>query len=158
MNLTGFIILNVINVIIQTIKSIATIKGGKITASIANALAYGFYTYIVIYMCDESLDNWKKALIIGLSNLVGVYFVKLFEEKKQKDKLWLVQATCKSLNTDNMSKDLEEAKIPYNYTYVNNNYTMFNCYCNTQKDSKKAKEILDKYKAKYFASESKTLI
>jgi uncharacterized protein YebE (UPF0316 family) len=155
--LVSFIILNIVNVIIQTIKAITTVKSGKITAAVSNAIAYGFYTYVVIYMmCD--LPNWSKALIIGLCNLVGVYLVKLFEEKKQKDKLWLVQATCKKPDTAYMSGDLTEAGIPHNYIYVNGGYTVFNCYCNTQKDSHKAKEVLDKYNAKYFASESKTLI
>ena len=40
-----FIVMNILNVIIQTIKSIATIKCGKTVAALVNALAYGLYTY-----------------------------------------------------------------------------------------------------------------
>ena len=43
-----FIILNIINVVVQTAKSIITIKSGKIVASIVNAVAYGFYTVVLI--------------------------------------------------------------------------------------------------------------
>ena len=46
--LATFIILNVVNVLIQTVKSICTVKCGKVVASIVNALAYGLYTYVVI--------------------------------------------------------------------------------------------------------------
>lgn len=40
-----FIVMNVLNVVIQTVKSIATIKCGKTVAAIVNAFAYGLYTY-----------------------------------------------------------------------------------------------------------------
>ena len=36
-----FIVMNVLNVIIQTVKSICTIKCGKAVAAIVNAAAYG---------------------------------------------------------------------------------------------------------------------
>ena len=87
-----FILLNIVNVIIQTVKSLATIKCGKTMASIINALAYGLYTVVVVYtMCD--LPLWSKAVIVGLCNLVGVYVVKLIEEKSRKDKLWKGECT-----------------------------------------------------------------
>jgi hypothetical protein len=90
--LTIFIVLNIINVIIQTVKSIATVKCGKVSASIINAVAYGLYTVVTVYMlCELSLG--LKALIVALANLVGVYVVKLIEEKGRKDKLWKVEAT-----------------------------------------------------------------
>ena len=41
-----FILANTLNVIIQTVKSLCTIKCGKFVAALINALAYGFYTYI----------------------------------------------------------------------------------------------------------------
>ena len=85
--LIQFIILNIANVIIQTIKSIATIKCGKGVAALANAIAYGLYTIVVIYMVCE-LPLWQKVLIVGGANLVGVYIVKALEEKGKKSKLW----------------------------------------------------------------------
>ena len=45
----SYVLFNVLNVIIQTIKSIVTIKCNKYIASIVNAVAYGLYTYIIIY-------------------------------------------------------------------------------------------------------------
>ena len=51
--LTLFIILNIVNVIIQTVKSIATIKCGKYMAAFVNAVAYGLYTVVVILRRDR---------------------------------------------------------------------------------------------------------
>ena len=79
-----FIILNILNVIIQTVKSIATVKCGKAVAAITNAVAYGLYTVVVVYtMCDLPLTY--KAIIVAVCNLIGVYVVKYFEEKSQKE-------------------------------------------------------------------------
>ena len=155
-----FIILNIINVIAQTVKSIVTIKCEKTIASIVNAVAYGFYTVIVVYIADEGLPLLIKAIVIGAVNLVGVYIVKLFEEKMRKDKLWKVEATITnqgiSAENDDCLIELKNANIPMNYIDINK-YILVNCYCATQVESKVVKEILNKYNAKYFVSETKTL-
>ena len=67
-----FIILNIANVIIQTVKSLATVKCSKGVAAVVNAVAYGLYTIVTVYMlCD--LELYLKASIVALCNLVGVY-------------------------------------------------------------------------------------
>ena len=151
-----FIILNILNVIIQTVKSIATIKCGKGAAALVNAVAYGLYTVVTVYMMCE-LDLWLKALIVALANLVGVYVVKYFEEKARKDKLWKVEATVLRGWTKELHRALVVAEIPHNYLENVGKYTLFNIFCETQAQSTKAKHILDSFEAKYFVSESKNL-
>ena len=154
--LITFIIFNVINVIIQTIKSIATIKCGKTVAALVNAIAYGLYTYIVVLtMCE--IDLWLKCLIVAAANFVGVYVVKMVEEKSRKDKLWEVRATVYYVYTELLHNDLDKNNIPHNYIENVSKYTVFNIYCATQKESRLVKGLLDYHKAKYFVSESKTL-
>ena len=154
-----FIVMNIINVVIQTIKSIATIKCGKTAAAIVNAVAYGLYTYIVVLtMCD--LPLLAKCLIVAGANFVGVYVVKLFEEKARKDKLWKVEATVQNLIyfTGYIKTECEKNKIPYSILSVENvDYVVFNFYCATQEKSRIVKQICDGCNAKYFVSESKTL-
>ena len=154
--LITFIILNILNVIIQTVKSIATIKCGKGAAALVNAVAYGLYTVVTVYMMCE-LDLWLKALIVALANLVGVYVVKYFEEKARKDKLWKVEATVLRGWTKELHRALVVAEIPHNYLENVGKYTLFNIFCETQAQSTKAKHILDSFEAKYFVSESKNL-
>ena len=152
-----FIILNVVNVIIQTIKSIATIKCGAWSAAVINAVAYALYTVVVIFMSAEGLGIIWKAIIIGLANLIGVYVVKVIEKNRTKDKLWKVEATVYRGYTTQLHQALVHAEIPHNYLENVGKYTLFNVYCETQSDTAKAKNILDKFEAKYFASESKPL-
>ena len=151
-----FIGLNIANVIIQTVKSIATVKCGKGVAAIVNAVAYGLYTVVTVYLlCELSLG--LKALIVALCNLVGVYVVKWCEEKARKDKLWKIEATVFEPYTKNLHLDLTAEEIPCNYIPKIGKWSVFNIYCDTQEKSKKVKVLLDKYEAKYFVSETKTL-
>lgn len=152
-----FIVLTIVNTIIQTVKSIATVKCGKTAAALINAFAYGLYTYVIIFTSAEGLNIHTKAIITALANLVGVFVVKLIEEKSRKDKLWKVEAT---VNTMDEAKEivalLTDYNIPHNYIDINR-YVLINCYCATQKQSLAVKEVLNTYHAKYFVSESKTL-
>ena len=154
--LAVFVLLNIVNVIIQTIKSLCTVKAGKTVAALVNAVAYGFYTIVVIYMvCD--LDLWVKVAVVGGANLVGVFIVKWVEEVSRKDRLWKVEMTVPTAIADKMVTDLESFKIPHNYIPNVGKYTIFNCYCATQKESAFVKDIAERNKAKFFVTESKSL-
>lgn len=149
-----FIGLNVANVIIQTIKSIATIKCKPVSAAIINAVAYGLYTVVLVYMvCD--LPLWAKVAVVGGANLIGVYLVKIFEEKGRKDKLWKVEVTVPTCSAEQVHEELLE--IPHSYIEFSPKHTLFNFYCATQADSKRVKDIVNQYGAKYFVAESKIL-
>ena len=152
-----FIVMNIVNVVIQTIKSIATIKCGKTAAALINALAYGLYTYIIVLTnCD--LPMLAKCLIVAGANFVGVYVVKYFEAKARKDKLWKVEATFahKENFIHNLDVWAKVNHIAYNYIDIEKYYVV-NFYCPTQNESAIVKEFVDKFNGKYFASESKTL-
>ena len=151
-----FLALNVVNVIIQTVKSIVTINGSKMSAAVINAATFFIYTFCVVYMNADGLGLFWKALIIGVINFVGVYVVKLIEEKSRKDKLWKVEATVSREVALDLVRKLKANDLPYNYVDIDK-YYLFNVYCATQKQSAKVKEVLDSYNAKYFVSESKTL-
>ena len=150
-----FIVLTILNVVIQTIKSIATIKCGKVVASLVNAVAYGLYTIVTVYLMCE-LDLYLKAGIVALCNLVGVYVVKLIEEKARKDKLWKVEMTLPHEHAEKVHTMLQLVNIPHNYIDIEK-YVLFNCYCATQAESARVKTIANDFEAKYFVSESKTL-
>ena len=156
--LAVFIVLNIVNVVIQTAKSIITINGTKWSASIVNAVAYGLYTIVVVFMTAEGLGLFWKAIIIGLANLVGVYVVKVIEEKGRKDKLWKIEATfIHDADLLNVLKVWAGTNgISYNYIDIEKYYVV-NFYAPTQKDSAVIKNFVNLYNGKYFVSESKTL-
>lgn len=154
-----FVVMNIVNVVLQTIKSIATIKCGKFMAGLINAVAYGLYTYIVVLtMCD--LPLLAKCFIVAGCNFVGVYVVKLIEEKARKNKVWKVECTIPANQVERLKFTLHQYAddIPYNYIDIQK-YYIFNFYCATRTQSTTVKTLLEQcnFKVKYFVSESKTL-
>lgn len=147
-----FIGLNIANVIIQTVKSIATLKCGPGVAAVVNAIAFGLYTIVTVYMlCDLSL--WLKALIVAMCNLVGVYVVKWCEVKARKDKLWKIEATFDKEYLDTIHRSVA---IPHSYIDIGS-HVIFNFYAENQRQSALVRDVVKKYHGKYFVSESKTL-
>lgn len=152
-----FIVLSVVNVILQTFKSLATVKCGKVGAALVNATAYGLYTVVLVYT-NADFPLWEKVLVTAVCNLVGVYIVKAIEEKARKDKLWKVETTVNSDDTFKVRLALRDAGLSYSVISTNTkDRSVFNIYCPTKKESEKVKEILGNFDAKYFVSESKSL-
>lgn len=152
-----FITLNALNVVIQTVKSLCTVKCGKTIAAIVNALAYGLYTVVLVYMqCDLSII--AKALIVGSCNLVGVYIVKVVEEKIQKAKLWKIELTIENDNQKliQLIGNLDGMDIPFNYSTTDNNkWVVFNIFCYSKEQSRRLKKIIEPLNVKYFVTENK---
>lgn len=150
-----FIGLNIVNVVLQTFRSLVTLKCGKWAAAFGNALAYGVYTVVLVYMVCE-LPLWQKVIVVALCNLIGVFIVKLAEEKMRKDRLWKIEFTVNEMDTPGADLLLDQESIPHNYIKIGK-HTIFNAYCATQKESHIVKDIIKEYDGKYFASEAKIL-
>lgn len=150
-----FALCTAVNVILSTIKSILTVKGGKLSASLINAITYGFYSYVIVLTSADGMPIWLKMAITAVCNFVGVYLVKLIEEKARKDKLWKVELTVPTKYTNTIDFDLHD--VPHSYIELSDKHTLFNFYCATQKESAKVKAIANQYEAKYFVAESKNL-
>lgn len=150
-----FIICTLANVVISTIKSVMTIKGGKVSAALWNALSFGLYTYIVVLTATAPVSTLWKVIITAACNLVGVFCVKLVEEKMRKDRLWKVDMTIvdNGFTAAAMHGALNEANIPNHY-FSAGKHAVFSCFCNTQADTTKALDIGKIYNAKTFASET----
>ena len=150
-----FAVCTAINVILSTVKSILTVKGSPLMAATANAITYGFYTYLIILTSGDGISTLTKMIITAVCNFIGVYLVKMFENKARKDRLWEVRATIPAKYTAAVHLDLKN--IPHNYIENVGKYTVFNIYCATQKESMTVKNMLNQYGAKYFVSEGKEL-
>lgn len=152
-----FIIANLINVIIQTVKSLVTIKCNKYVAAFVNAVAYGFYTWIVVLMTGD-LPLLEKCLIVGAVNLVGVFAVKLVEEQKTKIKMWRIEATIKRIHQQALSDELTKINVGFSILYIRNSErVVILIYSPSKESSHKIKTILMKYDARYFVTEDKEL-
>jgi uncharacterized protein YebE (UPF0316 family) len=150
-----FIALSIVNVIFSTIRSITTIKSGKTVASIISGGYFAFYNIMLIYTVAD-FPMWQKCLITFACNVIGVWVVKLVEEKMRKDKLWKVECTIPSEQLPQMLEDCEYYELSFNYIDIEK-YAILNFYCPTQKESANVKKLLKSYDAKYFVSETKAL-
>lgn len=156
MFLITFIILSIINVTFSTVRTLLTIKGGKLIASLMNGGYFAFYNIMLIYTVAD-FPLWQKCTITFICNVIGVFSVKLLEESLQKDKLWKIETTIPKRYQDDLCEMLSDVKISYNYIEGIGKYTIFNIFCDTKEKSAAVKEILKVYRAKYFVGESKIL-
>ena len=152
-----FIIATIVNVTLSTIRALCTIKGGKWLSATTNAVCYGFYPLIVMLTAKGTVDILINMLITAVVNFVCVWIIKLIEEKARKDKMWKVEIAVPNEYVEIMHKDLNWSGVEHNYTQVGS-WTMFNCYCMTQLQTKHAVEYAKAYKGKYSAYESKMSI
>ena len=148
-----FIVCTFANVVISTIKSVMTIKGGKVNAAIWNALGYGLYAYIVVMTANAPISTLGKVLITVGCNLIGVYGVKLVEEKLRKDKMWRIEMTVRDYNAIHLHDALTAAHISNHYVNAGT-HTVFTCYCENKEATETALECGKLYNAKCFANET----
>lgn len=151
-----FIICTAVNVILSTIKSITTIKGGKFMAALMNALTYGFYSWVIILTTIDNLSTVDKMLITAACNFIGVYLVKFIEEKTRKEQLWKIEATVPFEEMHSLTNESKEQKLVFNYTPIGK-YTIFNFYSYSRRESEEVAKLLQRHNAKYFVSEAKTM-
>jgi uncharacterized protein YebE (UPF0316 family) len=150
-----FFILQLINVILNTIKSIVTIKGKPSQGAIINAITYGFYAIIVKQLA--TLDLGVTVVITAITNYIGVYFSMWLMNKLKKDSLWIINITTKDTK---VITQLEKYNLPYtvsNVAFRNKKYYAINIFANTQKESSIIRNILDTNKIKYNVIDSKKL-
>ncbi len=146
-----FAIATIVNVTLSTIRSICTIKCGKWLSAITNAVCYGFYPLIVMLTAKDTVSIWVNMAITAIANFICVWLIKLVEEKARKDKLWRIDLAVPAEETAFIHRKL--SNIPHNYTECGK-WTMFNCYCATQKQSAEVKTLAIAIGGKYSAYES----
>lgn len=151
-----FAFATIINVLLSTVRSIFTIKGTPLTASVANGVCYGFYTWVIV-LTGGSIPLLYKIGITAIANFVGVFVVKTIEKKMTPDKLWKVDFTIHKDHFQIIEDTLKELDIPYYYNEYGK-HTMFSTFCQTQSDTEKVANLVKIYNGKYFISENKGLL
>ena len=93
-SITAFFILQLLNVILSTLKTVTTVKSPFWLAAV-NAVYYGFYTFIIKAIGDANFKTFCGfeitvpsvmiiAIITILTNLIGVYIsLKLMDRLKK---------------------------------------------------------------------------
>ena len=151
-----FFILQLVNVIVSTMRSVLTIKGSKHTAVLVNTISYTFYAGVVKLMTGQTLP--VVLVVTAITNIIGVYLAMFILSKMQKDKLWVFNATAKIdyAHFQGIAYAISSCDLPYIYNeVVKDKLYTFQIFAYTQDDSKKAIEILEKSGAKYYVTENR---
>jgi hypothetical protein len=149
-----FTICQLINVGLNTAKTIIMHKEEKISSAIINALTFGFYSIIVV-MTASALPLWITIIITIITNLIGVYASMWLLDRCKKDSLWEIHATVDEDVIPFLADELDILEIGYVDFKTSNGKGVFHIYSNSQKESAEIKERLDFYGAKYMVHEEK---
>lgn len=152
-----FFVCQLINVALNTIKTIVMHKEEKVSSSLINAITYGFYAIIVV-MTASALDLWITIVITIITNLIGVYVSMLVLEKLKKDSLWEIVATLKfeKEKIARFAESLTDIGVSFNMVdNWNQTETILHIYSKSQSESAKIKTLLDLYGAKYIVHEER---
>ena len=144
-----FIILQVVNVILSTIKSIVLIKGHKWATIIANTIYFGVYTAVLKQL--TTIDNlWVLVGITMVANFVGTWIGIEVTEKLRKADLWTINTVVRSEYLKDYKKALNEANIKYiSYQTTWDECSAVDIFSESRSDSKIIKAILERFNVKY---------
>ena len=155
-----FVALNFINVLVNTTRSLITVKGGKWMAALSNAICYGYYTIIIYITATYDIPLLYKCIAVAIVNFIGVLTIKYCEEKMQKEREWIFLATAKTMKNDikigNIYSHLDSMGIKCVYIPVVENelYTL-QVFSNSKKESDTITALFNQYNIKYSAIERK---
>ena len=154
-----FFICQLINVALNTAKTIIMYRENKISSSIINAVTYGFYAIIVV-MTASALPLWLTILITFITNLIGVYGSMWLLDRFKKDSLWEIVATVQNTEMDNYKQFLNliftREQISFNCMETNmKGEYVYHIYSENQKQSTIIKKALSGTNAKYIVHEEK---
>ena len=150
--------LQLVNVILSTIRSIVTVKASRHSAALMNAVSYTFYNGIVKLLTAQNMSVILATTFI--TNIIGVYTANFILDKVRKDKLWVFGVTFKAkdenVNIRTIVNMLTYANIKFVYNEVipEKLYTM-QIFSYTQKESDMIKEILKNFNVKYYITETR---
>lgn len=146
-----FTVASLINVILSTLKSVITVKGGKVIASVANAIAYGFNTIVIKSITN--IDLWVAVCVSVVCNLIGVYIALTITGKMEKERLWKITITVPTESLKDLKSDLKANEIPFiAYETSYEKYKVIDIFSKDKIESRKVRNLVNKYNVKYTIS------
>ena len=149
-----FFVVNLINVMLSTVKSIWTVKSTRMMATVINALSYGFYALIV-----KQMANYQLEVVVGvtiIANLIGVYFSMWLLDRFKKDKLWKISVIIMGKDYLEIRDSLLANDIGFNDYEINTKYGYsvgLDIFSKSQDESRFIKKLFDEYSVKYHVME-----
>ena len=148
-NVLVFFILSLIIVILFTMKTVLTVKGGKVQAILINILTYSVYTVVIKLITEMNLA--VAVVVTIITNAIGVWIALIILKKLRKDKLWRISCTIpygKGIDTADITDGLKKYNIEYTLVkYEGGN--IIDIFSKTQGESELIKEIINNKNIRY---------
>ena len=145
-----FLLISLVNVMLNSIKSICVVRYGRGINVLMNVIAYSFY--VVVVKQTASLPLIITIAATAVANALGVWLSYVILDMLQKDRLWKIEVVVPR-------RYMEVLHVTLNYvphTFIEAGpKTIFNFYCNTKKETREVVEQCKKYNGKFFAVENK---
>lgn len=143
MGILIFVILNLINVILQTLKSILTVKSTPKVASIINAITFGFYVVVIKQLSDFNLII--TVIVTVIANLIGVQIGTTIIKRFTKDQLWKITVIPSTVFDSNyIMNKLDDGQIAYTIIPTSNDKEVIDIFSRTQNETIAIQKIIDK--------------
>lgn len=150
--ITLFVIIQLINVVLSTIKSILTVSGSRWTAAIINAISYTFGAVVTKLITEQNVSIVITVTLF--TNIIGVYFAKWILDKTKKERLWSIVSTIKSDDKDKIETELLRRGIQFTLVPAANERYHVTLFSYSKGESLLIKEVLESVKAKYYITEN----
>ena len=144
-----FILLQFLNIVIATFKSVLLIKGTKVHAALINAVSYSLAIFIT-YVVSNEISIYYSIPITFILNLIGVYIGLAILEKLRKDQLWRISTTIKKDYLDDYIKELRTVGVQLMpYETGRQDYSVVDVFSTNREETRKIQPIIKKYEVKY---------
>ena len=142
MSMIIFAIMQFVNVVLSTLRSLCTIKSNKHIGMLMNVISYTFYAAVVKLLTAQ--DLWFVAVVTAVTNCIGFYIADWVFNIAQKDKLWRISATVKADQKilHQIDYALDKRGITYNKTHCSNGAFVYDIFSKSQGESLLIKEIV----------------
>lgn len=139
-----FCILQLINVVLQTLKTFAATKSNVHSGALISAITFGFYTIVLTKLGDFPLPF--TVIVTMATNLIGFYFADILFRLVKKDRVWRITAVLtedQKLRTEAAEEIFINNNIQFFYYQTNNNKYIIDVYSFNQKESGIVKELFE---------------
>lgn len=144
-----FIVLTAFNVVIQTVKSLCTVRCSTFVSACVNAIAFGLYTFVIYFTTAGGMSLWLKAAITAVVNFFGIYIANfVFDKLFAKTVRWKIEVSIPNELNRQFEDYLNDRKFEWCFCGWGNGWTNYAVFCPDKKASAALREILP-MEAKY---------
>lgn len=152
MGVIVFALIQIVNVVLSTVRSILTVNGSKLTAALVSSISYTIGAVTTKILTEQAFDI--VIIVTFITNLFGVYLAKLILEKTKKEKIWTVSATLRTENKDIVESALLKRGVQFTMCPAVNDRFLINIFSYSRGESAIVKEIMNENNTKFTITEN----